>query len=64
MKVSTLSYLLNITIARVGKTSLTVRFCHNQFDDKQASTLDASCLEKHVNIPGCNMKLVIWDTAG
>jgi Ras-related protein Rab-21 len=31
--------------ARVGKTSLTVRFCKNQFDERQESTVDASCLE-------------------
>lgn len=49
----------------MGKTSLTVRFCKNEFDEKQASTLDASCLEKTVNIGnGQSIKLVIWDTAG
>ncbi len=30
--------------ARVGKTSLTLRFCKGNFDDKQISTIDASCL--------------------
>jgi len=39
-------------IARVGKTSLTVRFCRNEFDDKQESTRDASYLEKTINIGG------------
>lgn len=51
-------------LARVGKTSLTVRYCKNQFDDKQPSTLDASCLEKQVDVNGLGIKLVIWDTAG
>lgn len=48
----------------MGKTSLTLRFCRNQFDDKQESTLDASCLENTVNLGDSTMKLVIWDTAG
>jgi GTPase SAR1 family protein len=55
---------LTILIARVGKTSLTVRFCMNEFDDKQLSTLDATCLEKAVKVAGMTKKLVIWDTAG
>jgi GTPase SAR1 family protein len=55
---------LTLLIARVGKTSLTVRFCMNEFDDKQLSTLDATCLEKAVKVGGMTKKLVIWDTAG
>ena len=51
-------------IARVGKTSLTLRFCRGEFDDKQASTLDASCLENSVTVGGHSVKLSIWDTAG
>lgn len=43
---------ISLCIARVGKTSLTVRFCMGQFDENQASTLDASCLENTVNLPG------------
>ena len=37
--------LIILNIARVGKTSCTVRFCKNKFDDGQKSTLDATCLE-------------------
>jgi small GTP-binding protein len=51
----------------VGKTSLTVRFCKGQFDDKQESTIDATCLENTVSLPGSDnhsVKLTIWDTAG
>lgn len=47
VKVSLPSHLA----ARVGKTSLTVRFCLGQFDDKQASTIDATCLEQVVSLP-------------
>ena len=51
-------------IARVGKTSLTVRFCKNEFDDSQVSTKDATYLEKIIKVDNQNVKLVIWDTAG
>lgn len=58
-------YLSFSFLARVGKTSLTVRFCMGQFDEKQQSTIDASCLENTVNLPnGQSMRLTIWDTAG
>lgn len=36
------------SIARVGKTSLTLRFCKSQFNEKQAISKDATCLEKEV----------------
>lgn len=51
-------------IARVGKTSITIRYCKNDFNDKQISTVDASCLEKTIETTGGQMKLTIWDTAG
>ena len=31
--------------ARVGKTSLSIRFANNKFVDGQKSTVDATCLE-------------------
>lgn len=37
-------------IARVGKTSLTLRFCKGNFDDKQISTIDASCLSQTIQV--------------
>jgi len=55
--------ILTLT-ARVGKTSLTQRFCLNKFDENEASSIDASCLEKTIDMNGTSMKLVIWDTAG
>jgi hypothetical protein len=36
----------NRYIARVGKTSLTYRFAHGAFNEKQPSTVDATCIEK------------------
>lgn len=49
----------------MGKTSLTLRFCRGNFDEKQISTVDASCLSQTVQVGGgqkCTLN--IWDTAG
>lgn len=43
---------LKTSIARVGKTSLTLRFCKGNFDDKQISTIDASCLSQTIQVSG------------
>eukprot|EP00051_Salpingoeca_urceolata_P026916 m.479265 g.479265 ORF g.479265 m.479265 type:complete len:198 (+) comp21386_c0_seq1:524-1117(+) len=48
----------------VGKTSLVLRYCQNQFNDKHVSTLQASFLKKRINIGGRRVDLAIWDTAG
>lgn len=51
---------------RVGKTSLTLRFCQNKFSDTQESTISASFLKKTVELPGTSdrVTLAVWDTAG
>lgn len=50
---------------RVGKTSILLRFVRNAFDDKQASTLSASCFDKTVPLGGGEVaRISIWDTAG
>jgi len=36
--------------ARVGKTSLLLRFVNNAFDSDQTSTVDASFLQKKVQV--------------
>lgn len=51
-------------IARVGKTSLLLRYCRNVFDGGQESTLNASFLEKKILVSGLQMNMNIWDTAG
>lgn len=52
-------------LARVGKTSLTLRFCRGNFDEKQISTVDASMLSQTVTLGGGHKAtLNIWDTAG
>ena len=36
--------------ARVGKTSLSMRFFKNHFDMEEVSTMDASCLDKVIEV--------------
>ncbi|XP_076331967.1 ras-related protein Rab-21-like [Tachypleus tridentatus] len=48
----------------VGKTSLVLQYVENKFSDKHFSTLQASFLNKKVNIEGKRVNLAIWDTAG
>jgi Ras-related protein Rab-21 len=56
---------LYLCIARVGKTSLSLRFAQNQFDEHQQSTMDATCLTPTVEISGGKQQqIAIWDTAG
>ena len=49
---------------RVGKTSLVLRFCKNEFHDVQPPTVQASYLDKQLAIDGNRINLAIWDTAG
>eukprot|EP01107_Rhizomastix_libera_P012891 TRINITY_DN3375_c0_g1_i4.p1 TRINITY_DN3375_c0_g1~~TRINITY_DN3375_c0_g1_i4.p1 ORF type:complete len:215 (-),score=43.37 TRINITY_DN3375_c0_g1_i4:24-626(-) len=48
----------------VGKTSLVLRYVNNQFNEKHLSTVQASFLQKKLNIEGTRVVLAIWDTAG
>ncbi|XP_050394869.1 ras-related protein Rab-21 [Patella vulgata] len=48
----------------VGKTSLVLRYVENKFNDKHITTLQASFLNKKLNIGGKRVNLSIWDTAG
>jgi len=49
---------------RVGKTSLVLRYTQNTFDDKTASTVQASFQTKRLNVDGQSVNLAVWDTAG
>ena len=51
-------------IARVGKSSLTLKFCKNEFDENQTSTVDATFQNKEVDIAGEKYFINLWDTAG
>lgn len=48
----------------VGKTSLTVQFVKGTFTDERVKTINATCMEKTVNIQNSNCTLCVWDTAG
>lgn len=48
----------------VGKTSLTMRYCHGTFNHPTSATIGASFLQKRIVIDGVRMTLQIWDTAG
>lgn len=48
----------------VGKTSIVLRYVENKFNDKHVQTLQASFLQKNLNISGQRIQLSIWDTAG
>jgi len=49
---------------RVGKTCLCLRYVKNSFSDSQESTIQATYLDKRLNIGQKSIKLMIWDTAG
>ncbi|XP_054617599.1 ras-related protein Rab-21 isoform X1 [Dunckerocampus dactyliophorus] len=44
----------------VGKTSMVLRYCENKFNDKHITTLQASFLNKKLNITGKRVNLAIW----
>lgn len=48
----------------VGKTSCVLRYVEDAFNDKHLTTLQASFLNKKLNIRGKRVNLNIWDTAG
>ncbi len=48
----------------VGKTSLTIRYVHDEFHAFSNATIGASFLQKHVTVEGNRITLQIWDTAG
>lgn len=49
---------------RVGKTCLCLRYVQNSFSSDQASTIEATYLDKRLNVGKKSVKLMIWDTAG
>lgn len=48
----------------VGKTSIVLRYVEDKFNERHISTLQASFLNKKLNIDGKRVNLAIWDTAG
>jgi len=49
---------------RVGKTCLCLRYVRGSFSDSQESTIQATYLDKRLNVGKKSVKLMIWDTAG
>jgi len=49
---------------RVGKTCLCLRYVQNSFSADQESTIQATYLDKRLNVGKRSVKLMIWDTAG
>lgn len=49
---------------RVGKTSILIRYVKGDFSGSQQSTIQASYLEKKLNVESKSVRLAIWDTAG
>jgi len=49
---------------RVGKTCLCLRYVQNSFTDNQESTIQATYLDKRLNLGKKSVRLMIWDTAG
>ena len=48
----------------VGKTSLSMRYCHGDFPESSSPTIGASFLQRRVLIDNTEISLQIWDTAG
>lgn len=47
-------------LGRVGKTSLTTKYCLGQFNENEESTINASYLQKDIEIEGQKKTLAIW----
>lgn len=48
----------------MGKSSLTLKYCKNEFDENQTSTVDATFQNKECDIAGEKYYINLWDTAG
>jgi len=48
----------------VGKTSVVLRYVQDRFNEKHLTTLQASFMNKKINLGGKKVNLSIWDTAG
>eukprot|EP00928_Gymnodinium_smaydae_P087829 TRINITY_DN72022_c0_g1_i1.p2 TRINITY_DN72022_c0_g1~~TRINITY_DN72022_c0_g1_i1.p2 ORF type:complete len:203 (+),score=45.16 TRINITY_DN72022_c0_g1_i1:67-675(+) len=56
--------LLIIGDSGVGKSSILLRFCDDEFNEKQASTIGVDFKTKFLQLRGKKLKLALWDTAG
>lgn len=49
---------------KVGKSSILLRFVHDQFNKNHLSTVQASFMNKKINFDNKRVNLNVWDTAG
>ncbi|KAF4739413.1 hypothetical protein FOZ63_031354, partial [Perkinsus olseni] len=56
--------LLIIGDSGVGKSCLLLRFCDDEFNEKQLATIGVDFKVKYLSLMGKRLKLAIWDTAG
>eukprot|EP00438_Fugacium_kawagutii_P030001 Skav225302 [mRNA] locus=scaffold445:166134:171400:- [translate_table: standard] len=55
--------LLIIGDSGVGKSSILLRFCDDEFNEKQASTIGVDFKTKFMQVRGKKLKLALWDMA-
>eukprot|EP01108_Squamamoeba_japonica_P009085 TRINITY_DN833_c0_g1_i1.p1 TRINITY_DN833_c0_g1~~TRINITY_DN833_c0_g1_i1.p1 ORF type:complete len:203 (+),score=35.84 TRINITY_DN833_c0_g1_i1:114-722(+) len=48
----------------VGKTSISLRYCKNEFHAAHLTTIQAAFLSKRIGVDGKRVQLNLWDTAG
>ncbi|MFX0106686.1 MAG: Rab family GTPase [Candidatus Hodarchaeota archaeon] len=48
----------------VGKTSITVRYTENRFDEDMKMTIGVNFASKEVNLEEGNVRLMLWDLGG
>lgn len=59
-----LSIFIFCSEGKVGKSSILLRFVHDQFNKNHLSTVQASFMNKKINFDNKRVALNIWDTAG
>ena len=55
---------LSLSLTRIFKSSMLLRFTDDSFDDHIQSTIGVDFKVKHIDMDGKRVKLTIWDTAG
>ncbi|CRL05880.1 CLUMA_CG018920, isoform A [Clunio marinus] len=61
------NYIFKVVLlgeGKVGKSSILLRFVHDQFNKNHLSTVQASFMNKKINFDNKRVNLNIWDTAG
>lgn len=48
----------------VGKTSITLRYTEDRFDDQMKITIGANFASKKLNVDGNDLNLMLWDLGG